>query len=127
MDNTKENHAIYNKPDSMTTKEFIMKRTALTSGFPHNVVKAVIDNQFRTALEALPTNNTLEIAGIGKLIYLTHKASRSVVNVERSIKSIEEAIMNEQVLDENLDDMHQEIFRKQLFVKEMKTKINLKK
>jgi hypothetical protein len=127
MDNTEENRATYDKPDSMTVKEFVMKRTALSTGVPHNIVKTVIDNQFRTALEALTLNNSLEIAGLGKFIYHESKAKQRLVAMEVHVEKLENSLLNEEVLEEEIDSVHQEIFKKQVYIKEIRTKINLKK
>ena len=127
MDDTKENHAIYDKPVSMTVKEFVMKRTALNTGVPHNIVKAVIDNQFRTALEALTLNNSLEIAGLGKFIYHEKKAEHRLVAMERIVDGLETALMHEEIAEEEIDNVQQEIFKKQVYIKEIRNKLNLKK
>jgi hypothetical protein len=58
------------KPMSMSVKEHIYRKISLENDIAFSTVRAVIDNQFQTALTALTdvNNNSLEIAGLGKVL-----------------------------------------------------------
>lgn len=70
------------KPSTMSVKEHIYRKLSQDLQIPLSTIKAVIDNQFRTALSALKDNNSLEIAGFGKILI-------NVVRLRIEIKEIE--------------------------------------
>lgn len=72
------------KPESMSVKEHIYRKISLENDIAFSTVRAVIDNQFQTALTALSSNdiNSLEIAGLGKL-YINRRRVKAEIRKMR--------------------------------------------
>lgn len=64
-----------NKPHTMSVKEFIIKRMAISLVVSEKVIDNVIQHQFDSANDALNTNDTVEISGFGKFFFNTKKAN----------------------------------------------------
>ena len=64
-----------NKPTTMSVKEFIIKRMALSLVTSEKVIDQVIVHQFDSANDALLSNDTIEISGFGKFFFNTKKAN----------------------------------------------------
>lgn len=64
-----------NKPNTMSVKEFIIKRMAISLVVSEKVIDQVIQHQFDSANDALNTNDTIEISGFGKFFFNTKKAN----------------------------------------------------
>jgi len=65
---------IKDKPESMSVREWITKKVALSSSIPENVIRHIISHQFDSAYNALNDNNSIEISGFGKFYYNKKKA-----------------------------------------------------
>lgn len=70
---------IKDKPKSMSIREWITRKIALEIIIPEKTIKLVISHQFDSALEALKSNNSLEISGFGKFFYNKNKAAKEKV------------------------------------------------
>lgn len=66
------------KPSSMSTKEWLVKRTALSLSLPERMVNAVVSHQFDTALEAMKNNNSVEIYSFGKFLFNKRRAEKEL-------------------------------------------------
>lgn len=64
-----------NKPSTMSVKEFIIKRMAISLVVSEKIIDNVIQHQFDSANDALNTNDTVEISGFGKFFFNTKKAN----------------------------------------------------
>ena len=64
-----------NKPNTMSVKEFIIKRMSISMIISEKVIDNVIQHQFDSANDALNTNDTVEISGFGKFFFNTKKAN----------------------------------------------------
>ena len=64
-----------NKPNTMSVKEFITKRMAISLVVSEKVIDQVVQHQFDSANDALNTNDTVEISGFGKFFFNTKKAN----------------------------------------------------
>lgn len=64
-----------NKPNTMSVKEFIIKRMSISMIISEKVIDQVIQHQFDSANDALNTNDTVEISGFGKFFFNTKKAN----------------------------------------------------
>jgi hypothetical protein len=64
-----------NKPNTMSVKEFIIKRMAISLVVSEKIIDNVIQHQFDSANDALNTNDTVEISGFGKFFFNTKKAN----------------------------------------------------
>lgn len=64
-----------NKPNTMSVKEWIIKRMAINMVISEKMIDSVITHQFDSANDALNTNDTVEISGFGKFYFNTKKAN----------------------------------------------------
>ena len=64
-----------NKPNTMSVKEFIIKRMSISLVVSEKIIDNVIQHQFDSANDALNTNDTVEISGFGKFFFNTKKAN----------------------------------------------------
>lgn len=64
-----------NKPNTMSVKEFIIKRMSISMIISEKIIDNVIQHQFDSANDALNTNDTIEISGFGKFFFNTKKAN----------------------------------------------------
>jgi len=90
------------KPDTMSVKEYVLKNTSEELQIPLSIVKTVIDHQFTTALEALKTQDSLEIAGLGKFFFYKKKALHKINDYKRMIADAEEKIKKNEIPDDEL-------------------------
>jgi len=96
------------KPDTMSIKEHIFRKLSQELNLPLATIKKVLDNQFRTALIALKTNDSLEIAGLGKFLLNRRMLNYHIKKTETSIKTCAETLK-----DPLLDDVTREAVTKQ--------------
>lgn len=68
------------KPESMTHKEWLVKKMSLEKNIPERVILAVVNHQFDSAREALKENNTVEISNFGKFSFNIKKAVKKMKN-----------------------------------------------
>ena len=64
-----------NKPNTMSVKEFIIKRMSISLVVSEKIIDNVIQHQFDSANDALKTTDTVERSGFGKFFFNTKKAN----------------------------------------------------
>jgi hypothetical protein len=64
-----------NKPNTMSVKEFIIKRMSISLVVSEKIIDQIVQHQFDSANDALNTNDTVEISGFGKFFFNTKKAN----------------------------------------------------
>jgi nucleoid DNA-binding protein len=82
----------YEKPKSMTLKEFFIKKTSLKLKQSERIVELVISNQFTSLFQATSTHNSIELSGFGKFTFLQKKAHRQMDKYESQLKAFEEKL-----------------------------------
>jgi nucleoid DNA-binding protein len=87
------------KPETIDTKEYIVKVTSQELQIPVDTVKAVIDHQFQGALNAMKDKDSIEITGLGKFYFYKKKALSIVkqynIEIEKDEKNIKEGLIPE--------------------------------
>ena len=71
------------KPQSMTQKEWLIKKMSIILLTPEKVINEVITHQFESATDALNTTKSVEISGFGKFLFNEKKA---VLQYEKLLK-----------------------------------------
>lgn len=66
------------KPNSMSIKEWLIKKMSLSLVVSERVIDSVIGHQFETALQAMKVNNSIEFSGFGKFVYNEKKALKEI-------------------------------------------------
>lgn len=64
-----------NKPTTMSVKEYIIKKMAISMVISEKIIDQVVNHQFDSANDALSSNDTIEISGFGKFFFNTKKAN----------------------------------------------------
>ena len=57
-------------------KDDIIEKISSKMGIPAKDVEAVVSHQFKAALKAMDTNDSVELSGFGKFIYMPKSADR---------------------------------------------------
>lgn len=80
------------KPLSMSTKSFLIRKLSVDTMTPEKIIEAVINYQFLGVLEAMKTNKIIEFSGWG----------RFGLSVNKTLKQIEKDIKNKEYWEEFL-------------------------
>lgn len=65
----------------MNDKDKIIKRLVVDTGIPEQHIKYIIDDIFQATLEAMKSNYTVEISGLGKMLFNTKKAIKDLTKL----------------------------------------------
>lgn len=68
------------KPESMSHKEWLIKKMSLEKNISERIITAVINHQFDSARNALKEHNTVEISNFGKFSFNIKKAVKKMKN-----------------------------------------------
>lgn len=73
------------KPISMSVKDYLVRTLAVKILTSEKVIEAVVNHQFQSANEAMDLNDSVEIAGFGKLFFNKKKAAKKLekLNVKK--------------------------------------------
>jgi len=85
------------RPTTLTIKQFLIRKLAVDIMVPESIIESVITHQFSSALNALPTNNSIEISGFGKFVFKLKIAQKKLIRYTEQL-----AYYNAQLEDENL-------------------------
>lgn len=66
------------KPQSLSVKDYLIRKMAVNLMIHEKVIEAVISNQFNEANLAMRTNNSVEISGFGKFLFNKKKAIKKM-------------------------------------------------
>ncbi len=64
------------KPQSLSVKNFLIRKLSVELQVPEKIVEIVVNNQFSTALEMMKTKNSVELSGFGKFMFNRKKAEK---------------------------------------------------
>ena len=81
----------------MNDKDKIIKRLVVDTGIPEQHIKYIIDDTFQATLGAMKSNYTVEISGLGKMIFNKNKAVKDLTKLIEKIP-IEASIEKQQIL-----------------------------
>lgn len=84
-----------NKPQSLSMREWLVRKLAPKLLVSEKIVDAVVAHQFSEANAAMHTNNSIEISGFGKFIFNTKKAQKKMDNFLAKKASLEELLKDE--------------------------------
>jgi len=88
-----------NKPESMSTKEYLFKKVSSGLQVPVTIVRAVITDQFASAQEALKDNNSIEISGFGKFVLTHKKCLNTMAKYERQMIAFDKWLADPEITD----------------------------
>lgn len=95
------NSSLYtdSKPQSMSVKDWIIRKLAPKMLMNEKTIEAVVNHQFQGANEALSKYKSLEISGFGKLIFNDKKAAKTMAKYESQKALFEKMLQQEGLTD----------------------------
>ena len=69
----------------MNDKDKIIKRLVVDTGIPEQHIKCIIDDIFHAAMEAMKQNDTVELSGLGKMVFNKAKAIKKLQSLIEKI------------------------------------------
>lgn len=76
----------YDKPNSMSAKDYLIRILSVDIAIPDKVIDAVIAHQFQSANTAMDTNKSLEISGFGRFMFNDKKAVKKMATLEKRLE-----------------------------------------
>ena len=80
------------KPISMSVKDYLVRTLAVKILTSEKVIEAVVNHQFQSANEAMDLNDSVEIAGFGKLFFNNKKAIKKLEKLNIKKEFVERVI-----------------------------------
>lgn len=65
-----------NKPMSMSTKDYLLRTMSVRTKIPLKTIESVVNHQFQGMLEAMQTEDSVELSGFGKFLFNHKKAKK---------------------------------------------------
>jgi len=88
------------KPISMSVKDYLIRTLAVKILTSEKTIEAVVNHQFQSANEAMDLNNSIEIAGFGKLFFNNKKAIKRLGQLKAKKETMEKIIADETVTEQ---------------------------
>ena len=87
------------KPQSLTMREYIVRKLAVKMMMNEKTVDAVIVHQFSEANAAMANNDSIEISGFGKFVFNRKKAEKKIEIMYKQRDALERQIHNTSLTD----------------------------
>jgi hypothetical protein len=111
------------KPQSMSVKEWLIKKMAISMVVPEKTIDAVVTHQFDSANDALKINKSVEISGFGKF-YFNDKKALAQYNKLLAIKQAYERMLTEDISDTKRNTVELKLQIVESSIKTLKPKID---
>jgi len=111
------------KPQSMSMKEWIIKKMAISMVVSEKIIDSVVTHQFDSANDAVNMYKSVEISGFGKF-YFNDKKALAQYNKFLGIKSTYEKMMLEDMTDVKRNALELKMKIIESSIKSLKPKIN---
>lgn len=111
------------KPQSMSMKEWIIKKMAISMVVSEKIIDSVVTHQFDSANDAVNMYKSIEISGFGKF-YFNDKKALAQYNKFLGIKSTYEKMMLEDMTDVKRNALELKMKIIESSIKSLKPKIN---
>jgi nucleoid DNA-binding protein len=112
------------KPQSMSIKEWIIKKMAISMVVPEKVIDAVVVHQFDSANDALNVHDSVEISGFGKFYFNKKKAQAQYDKYVRIKQSYENLLADDSLTDKKRHSTEQKLISVSNDIKILKPKID---
>ena len=84
----------YNKPKSMSHKEYLVRALSIKLAMSEKIVEAVVNHQFQSANEAMDVNHSLELSGFGRIVFNNKKAIKKLAALEAKLERTQNQLNN---------------------------------
>ena len=91
----------YNKPNSMSVREYLVRILSVDIAVPEKIIDAVIVHQFQSANEAMDTNKSLEISGFGRFMFNDKKAVKKMASLHSRLERYTLELENNSLTETN--------------------------
>lgn len=88
------------KPISMSVKNFLIRKLSVDMMIPEKTIEAVVNHQFSKILDIMQENDSIEISGLGKFVFLPKKAQRYMNKWLRQKEEYEGYLADENITEE---------------------------
>ena len=112
------------KPQSMSVKEWIIKKMAINMVISEKVIDAVVVHQFDSANDALNINKSVEISGFGKFYFNNKKAITQYNKLLNIKRTYENALTDENITDTKRNALELKMQIVESSIKTLKPKID---
>lgn len=112
------------KPQSMSIKEWIIKKMAISMVVPEKVIDSVVVHQFDSANDALEIHDSVEISGFGKFYFNKKKAQLQYDKYIRIKQSYENLLADDSLSDKKRHSTEQKLISVSNDIKILKPKID---
>ena len=112
-----------NKPNTMSVKEFIIKRMSISLVISEKMIDQVVQHQFDSANDALNTNDTVEISGFGKFFFNTKKANTHYNKLLEMKQAYENILADTSITEKRRHSIEQRMITVLSDIKMLKPKI----
>jgi len=112
------------KPMSMSVKEWIIKRMAISMVISEKTLDAVVTHQFDSANDALNVNKSVEISGFGKFYFNDKKALAQYNKLLAIKKAYENMLADENITEVKRNAVQLKVQIVESSIKTLKPKIN---
>ena len=82
----------YNKPKSMSHKEYLVRTLSVKLAMSEKLVETVVMHQFQSANEAMDVHHSLELSGFGRIIFNNKKAIKKLAAYEKKLEKAQEQL-----------------------------------
>ena len=112
------------KPNSLSTKEWLIKKLSLDLVVSEKIINAVITHQFDSTNNALLENNTVELYNFGKFYFNVKKAKKELFKFENTKKVLDKILVDENSLENDLRKAKLKLIDVNKNITLLKSKIN---
>jgi|694.fasta_scaffold54602_3 peptidoglycan hydrolase CwlO-like protein len=103
----------YNKPKSMSHKEYLVRALSVKLAMSEKIVEAVVNHQFQSANEAMDVNRSLELSGFGRILFNNKKAIKKLAALEAKLERTQKQLNDNNADPKKLQDAI-EVLQKQI-------------
>ena len=111
------------KPQSMSMKEWIIKKMAINMVVSEKIIDAVVTHQFDSANDAVNIHKSVEISGFGKF-YFNQKKALTQYNKLLAIKKAYERMLTEELTETKRNAVELKMKILESSIKSLKPKID---
>ncbi len=111
------------RPASMSMKEWIIKKMAISMVVPEKIIDAVVTHQFDSANDAVNLYKSVEISGFGKFLF-NEKKALAQYNKLLAIKQAYERMLTEDISETKRNALELKMKIVESSIKSLKPKIN---
>ena len=112
------------KPQSMSIKEWIIKKMAISMVVPEKIIDAVVTHQFDSANDAVNVHKIVEISGFGKFHFNQKKAQGQYEKLNKIKQAYERMLLDENITETKKNAVELKLQIIETSIKTLKPKIN---